>query len=181
MRPTREACRLVKQGACGASFYLSRLAAGLPNLAPRPCRQAGPPQPYSWRDSAALRNRPARLRSPAHTCTWSAPLEEFFSILMETRRKRVLLLNRPPEVKEKRRFSLRRGSSSFRIKCLYPERIVSDSVLCHPPCPFSDCGLDPADEQARPPSVRRPARLSLWTQASGGGVEGLAVMRGEGP
>ena len=72
----------VKQGACGASSYLFGLAGGLPNLAPRVCRSAGTPQPYSWCDYAALRNRPARLRSALHACTRSAPVEEFFSILI---------------------------------------------------------------------------------------------------
>jgi len=73
----------VKQGASGASSYRSGLADGLPNLAPRPCRQAGPPQPYSWCDYAALRTRPARLRSPVHTCTRWALVEEFFSTLID--------------------------------------------------------------------------------------------------
>ena len=58
-----------RQGASGASSYLSGLAEGLPNLAPRPCKRAGPPQPYSWCDYAAFPNRPARLRSPVHTGT----------------------------------------------------------------------------------------------------------------
>ena len=81
-RLPREAGLSVKQGACGASSYLFGLADGLPNLEPRLCRRAGTPQPYSRCDYAASRNRPARLRSALHACTRSAPVEEFFSILI---------------------------------------------------------------------------------------------------
>jgi hypothetical protein len=37
---------------------------------------------------AVLPNRPARLRSPVHTCTWSAPVEEFFGIPLVTKCKK---------------------------------------------------------------------------------------------
>jgi hypothetical protein len=44
------------------SSYLSGLVEGVPTLGPRPCRRVGTPQPYPWRDYAALRSRPAPVQ-----------------------------------------------------------------------------------------------------------------------
>jgi hypothetical protein len=82
----REGGRAVKQGASGTSSHLSGLAEGLPDLARRPRRRAGPPQPCSWRDHASAQTSRAYL-------SMVSPVEDFsttyrgFGFLPESSRK----------------------------------------------------------------------------------------------
>jgi hypothetical protein len=68
-----------------ALYYQCRDCAASPSRPPgSPQRETllpdpRPLAPATWCAYATLPNRPARLRSPVHTYTWRAPVEEFFN------------------------------------------------------------------------------------------------------